>query len=119
MKQLRHVLFALRHSQVVLQDSSMPVRRIFSALSTVVVVLTMATSASAADSDQESKLFAAARSAERILIAVPQHKNAVNGLVDLPPGGQFVVEIERALRGPGSKATSVLVVNGGSEKLHP
>ena len=56
---------------------------------------------------------------ERILIAIPQHKNAVNGLVDIPPGGQFIVEIQRALRGPGSKSTSVMIVNGGTEKQHP
>jgi hypothetical protein len=98
----------------------MRVCRIFSALSAAVALgLALAPSIWAAESDRESKLFGAVSGVERILIATPQHKNAVAGLVDIPPGGQFIVEIQRALRGPGSKSTSVMVINGGSEKQHP
>jgi hypothetical protein len=95
----------------------MPVRR---SLSTVVVLALMfAVSSRAAEPDRESKLFGAASGVERILIGVPQHKGAAGSLVDIPPGGQFVVEIQRALRGPGRKSTSVMVINGGNEKQHP
>lgn len=98
----------------------MPVRRISSALSAAVVLaLTCAPSTRAAEPERDSKLFGALSGVERILIATPQHKNAADGVVDVPPGGQFVVEIQRALRGPGRKATSVMVINGGSEKQHP
>ena len=98
----------------------MPLRRFFLALSTVVALaLTFAASTRAAEPSRESKLFGAASGVERILIAIPQHKNAAGGLVDIPPGGQFVVEIQRALRGPGRKSTSVMIINGGDEKQHP
>src|SRR5260370_26888370 len=85
----------------------------------VVVAVMFAVSSRAAESDRESKLFGAASGVERILIGIPQHKGAAGSLVDIPPGGQFVVEIQRALRGPGRKSTSVMVINGGNEKQHP
>ena len=98
----------------------MRLRRIFSAFTAVATLaLTAAPSIWAAEPDRELKLLGAAKSAERILIAIPQHKNAAKGLVDVPPGGQFIVEIQRALRGPGSKSTSVMIINGGNEKQHP
>src|SRR5258708_6676331 len=98
----------------------MPARPFCSTLSAVVVlVLSFAASSRAAEPERESRLFGAASGVERILVGIPQHKSAAGGLVDIPPGGQFVVEIQRALRGPGRKSTSVMVINGGNEKQHP
>ena len=98
----------------------MPVRRFILALSAALTLtLSFAGLVRAAEPDRDSKLVGALSGAERILIAVPQHKIAVGGIVDVPPGGQFVVEIERALRGPGRKSTSVLIINGGDEQQHP
>lgn len=72
---------------------------------------------SAGADDKPSGLKAAAAAAERIVVAVPEHKAAKDGKVDVPPGSRFAIEVQSELRGSGNK--SVLIVNGGDAQQHP
>jgi hypothetical protein len=67
--------------------------------------------------EKPSALKAAADRADRIVIAVPEHKAARNGQVDVPPGSRFAIEVQSELRGTGNK--SVLIINGGETKQYP
>ncbi|MBI3860281.1 MAG: hypothetical protein HY290_00135 [Planctomycetia bacterium] len=67
--------------------------------------------------EKPSALKTAAAAAERVVIAIPEHKASKDGKVDVPPGSRFAIEVQSELRGTGNK--SVLIVNGGDEKLHP
>lgn len=51
--------------------------------------------------------------AERILLAVPEKD------VDVPSGEQFLVEIDRVLRGTGTKGKLARITNSGTDKRYP
>src|SRR5438552_10605155 len=87
---------------------------------TVVVLLVAAniTATSARAENRDSKLIAQAAMAERIVIGVPEKGGVAAGKpIDIPPGGQFLVQIDRAVT--GRRSALVMVVNGGDEKQHP
>lgn len=68
----------------------------------------------------ESKLATEAAKAERILIGTPEQKGIAAGkAIDVPPGEPFLIEINRALRGTGRKASLARIINGGDDKQHP
>jgi len=74
----------------------------------------------AGDEPDESKLMAEAAQAERILLATPEPRGGREGLpIDAPPGTQFLVEINRAIRGTGRKSALAPIVNGGDKKQYP
>src|SRR5438105_1895892 len=96
----------------------MPVRRWIRIASWgwALAVVLLASEPAGAD-EKASALRTAAAAAERIVIAVPEHKAAKDGKVDIPPGSRFAIEVQSELRGSGNK--SVLIVNGGDEQQHP
>src|SRR5207245_2242995 len=68
--------------------------------------------------NRDSKLIAQAAKAERIVIGVPEKGGVAAGIpIDIPPGGQFLVQVDRAVT--GRRSALVMVVNGGDEKQHP
>jgi len=82
------------------------------------LLMVAATCAGAAD--KAPQLTAQAARAERILIAVPQQPGkGRDGIVDVPPGESFIVEITRAIRGAGRKSAAAKIVNGGDPEQHP
>src|SRR5262249_56798611 len=83
-------------------------------------ILTLRVATRGRAADRESKLAAAAAQAERILIGLPEKKGVERGgTIDVPPGDKFFIEIQRALRGTGRKASQALITNSGDEKQHP
>lgn len=74
----------------------------------------------AAADKSDSKLLAQAAQAERILLATPEPQAGREGnSVDVAPGSQFLVEINRVIRGTGRKSAPALIVNGGDKNQHP
>jgi hypothetical protein len=68
----------------------------------------------------ETKLAAQAAAAERILVAIPQQTGVAAGkTIDIAPGDRFIVEIQRALRGTGTKSSTALIIQGGDREKHP
>jgi hypothetical protein len=53
------------------------------------------------------------QAAERILVAIPEKD------VDVAPGEQFLVEIDRVLRGSGTKGKLARVTNSGTKEQYP
>lgn len=81
------------------------------------VAFAATTRSSAAEKD--SKLVGAADKAERILIGLPEKKGVEAGQpIEVAPGEQFFIEIQRALRGT-LKSSRAIIVNGGDAKQHP
>ncbi|MSR59165.1 MAG: hypothetical protein EXS05_16240 [Planctomycetaceae bacterium] len=79
----------------------------------VLLTAMLGLSACATGQETESPLAVQIRQAERILIVTPEKD------VDAPGGEQFLVEINRVVRGSGKKGQLVRITNSGDDDNHP
>lgn len=86
----------------------------------LVIVAELVPAIRAENENPESQLLTEAARAERILVGVPQPKGGRQGAaLDVPPGGQFLVEVTRAIRETGKKTAQALIINSGNQQQHP
>lgn len=79
----------------------------------VLIAALLGLSSSAGAQETDSPLAVQIKRAERILIVTPEKDE------DKPGGEQFLVEINRVVRGSGKKGQLVRIANSGDEENHP